>query len=387
MLKKIIIYCFALSSCFSYAQDKNPFYVGHSLVNFELPYLVHALAVSNGKTTQFGVQVTNGSTLNNNYNNSARAQGTPYEEGFSSGNHNALIVTEAVPLQGHITWSETYTYANNFYTYAKENNTVAFNYYIYETWHCINSGMPTPDLVSGCEYDESTNSYTLWQPRLLLDFELWTDILNHVRDQNPDDTNIWMVPAGQAFHNLTNQINLGNIPGITSVRDLFSDDIHLTRAGNYFVACVMYATIYGETPEGLTTVLEDRWGNQLSDLPTPQQAAVMQEVAWNTVTNLTEWTGVTAASLSVGDINSKDEPIFTVYPNPVTQDYLTVDLNKKHNTNERIDFEIYNILGKLIKKATITHSNQRIDISNLSNGVYILRVKNSPSIIQKLIKK
>lgn len=301
-MRIIVLTLAVLYASVSHTQESNPFYIGHSLVNHTMPYMVQALAVHAGKQTHYGRQIINGSPLQHNYNNPGGAEGTPYSTAFPGGNYNRLIVTEAVPLQNHLTWSNTYSTANNFYNYAKNNNNgVPIKFYIYETWHCTNSGIPSPDpnFPNGCWYDNTAHSTILWHQRLLSDFPLWSGIVSHVRNQNVGDNQIWIIPAGQAFYNLTTQINSGNVPGIISFRDLFSDDIHLTNAGNYFVACVMYATIYGESPVGLPSNIADEWGTPFTSMPSPAQALVMQQVAWSTVTGLSAWTGVSSTTLPI----------------------------------------------------------------------------------------
>jgi|GEM_PF-6428486 len=292
MIKKATLVAIVLFSLLiSHAQERNPFYIGHSLVNHNMPVMVQAMATDAGKITHHDRQIGIGAPLHINYNNPADAQGTPYTNAFPNGNYNTLVITEAVPLQNHLSWSDTYQYANDFYTYAKNNNNgQPIRFYIYETWHCTNSGLP-----AGCSYDNTANSNTPWHPRLQVDFPLWSGIVDHVRIQNPLDTQIWMIPGGQAFYDLTTEINAGNVPGINNFTDLFSDDIHLTNAGNYFIACVMYATIYRESPAGLTTAINNQWGVPFTNMPTTAQAAVMQQVAWNTVSNLSTWTGVSSA--------------------------------------------------------------------------------------------
>jgi hypothetical protein len=383
MMKKIIVTLLLFASVISPAQERNPFYIGHSLVNHNMPNMVQALAVNAGKTTYYGRQIINGSPLQFNYNNATGAEGTPYTTAFPNGNFNTLIITEAVPLQSHLTWSDTYLYANNFYNYAKNNNNGApIKFYLYETWHCINSGIPQsgPNSANGCEWDNSANSNTLWHPRLLSDFPLWTGILTHVRNQNSSDNQIWMVPAGQAFYNLTTQINAGNVPGISNFRELFVDDIHLTNAGNYFVACVMYATIYGQSPVGLTTNISNQWGVPFTNMPTTAQAVVMQNVAWSTVTGLSTWTGV-SANLSNEDFNVQMQK-FTIYPTPST-DFITINIKDFHK-NETV--LIYNSIGQLIKKTTL-NNNKTVPISDLPSGVYFIQIENYLSQLQKFIKK
>jgi len=361
--------------CIGYSQEQNPFYIGHSLVNFDMPAMVQGLAEDAGKTTYYDKQIINGSPLQYNYNNASNAQGTPYTTAFPNGNFNTLVITEAVPLQNHLSYSDTYLFADNFYNYAKNNNNgVPIRFYIYETWHCINSGIPSSEFPTGCAYDDSANSNTLWHPRLQADFSLWSGIVTDVRNENTTDNEIWMVPAGQAFYELTTQINAGNVPGISSFTELFQDDIHLTNAGNYFVACVMYATVYRASPIGLTTNLNNQYNTPFTDMPTAAQATIMQQVAWDTVTNLSSWTGA-SSTLSDADF---DLQTLSVYPNP-SSDFITVS-----GISSPEHYDIYNILGAKIKKGSVSNTSQ-INIQNLANGMYILKLANGRAL--KFVKE
>lgn len=275
-----------------------------------------------------------------------------------------------MPLVNHLTWSDTNLYANQFYTYASNNNNnnnIPLRFYIYETWHCILSGSTT-----GCVYDNSQNSSLLWHPRLQADFSLWTGIVNHVRSQNPNANNIWMIPAGQAFYNLVTEINNNNLPGINSFTNFFTDDIHLNNMGNYFVACVMFATLFGESPIGLTSSLNNEWGVPFSGMPTTAQANVMQQVAWQTVTSLAESTGVDVLKYS-----SLDKKYFKINSNPV-KDFIEIQMNDENNT-----IKIYDSLGQLILMKLVSDKNVVIDVSSLSCGMYFLSINNQN---QKFVK-
>lgn len=381
MVNRIITAIALFSLLIINAQDRNPFYIGHSLVNHDMPIMVQALATDAGKTAYYDKQIIIGSPLQYNYNNPNSAQGIPYTTAFPDGNFNTLIITEAIPLQNHLSYSDTFLYANNFYSYAKNNNNdVPIRFYIYETWHCKNSGIPQSGLPTGCEYDTTTNSNMLWHPRLQADFPLWTGIVNEVRNQNSNEDEIWLVPAGQAFYNLTNQINDGNLSGITNFTDLFSDDIHLNNLGNYFVACVMYATLYRQSPVGLTTNINNQWDTPFTDMPTPAQALVMQQVAWSTVTSLSTWTGV-STTLSNQEFDMQKQEL-SVYPNP-SSDYITIDLK---NFNETDEIKIYNSMGLLVKEVPIKEAIT-IHISDLPSGLYFIHPKSTRSIYKFIIEK
>jgi hypothetical protein len=371
MKTKIIFFLVFFKITFAFSQQVNPFYIGHSLVNFDMPAMVHGLALNAGKTSVYNQQIINGSPLQYNYNNYATAQGTSYRIAFPNGGHNALVVTEAIPLQNHLTYSETYKYAENFYQYAKtNNNNIPVKYYIYETWHCTTTGTPT-----GCSYDN--NDDLTWQPRLKADLPLWTGIVDYVKTKFPND-GIYMIPAGQAFYKLTERINAGTLPGITSFKDLFVDDIHLTNKGNYFVACVMYAALFKESPVGLTAAINNIYGTAYTNMPTSQQAQIMQEVAWQTVTELSALTGVT--NLGNAQFDDQKNPI-KIYPTP-TEDKLFVTINNQ----EAINYEIIDIKGKVVLQGQLNNSKY-IQIEQLEKGFYFAKITSKDfSLTQKIIK-
>ncbi len=70
-----------------------------------------------------------------------------------------------------------------------------------------------------------------------------------------------------------------------------------------------------------------------------------------------------------------------VYPNPFNNN-ITI------NTIDAQNINIYNSIGKLVFSSKINSRNQEIDLSELNNGLYILRVYSKSGIIQtKIIKK
>ncbi len=88
-----------------------------------------------------------------------------------------------------------------------------------------------------------------------------------------------VAPVGLAFENW-----IKANPGIPLHID--KDQKHPTMAGSYLAACVIYATITGESPIGMPERIEGaNWitkGNFLADLDAPT-ARKLQETAWNAV--------------------------------------------------------------------------------------------------------
>jgi len=95
----------------------------------------------------------------------------------------------------------------------------------------------------------------------------------------------------------------------------------------------------------------------------------------NTVDDIGSHNGSTA---SVADNLLSD---IKIYPNPANGN--TIYIKTTNNT----DVNIYNVLGKMVKSIEITAQKNNIDISNLSKGIYIVKMTvDNISMTKKLIK-
>jgi endonuclease I/chitodextrinase len=83
-------------------------------------------------------------------------------------------------------------------------------------------------------------------------------------------------------------------------------------------------------------------------------------------------------------LSTDDTPLlsdFQIYPNPINSNVFFI------KTKEKATVTIYNVLGKKLKLATITADKNSIDVSSLSKGIFIIKIKiNNKSITKKLIK-
>ncbi|MFT4803895.1 MAG: hypothetical protein ACI9YE_001091 [Psychroserpens sp.] len=71
-----------------------------------------------------------------------------------------------------------------------------------------------------------------------------------------------------------------------------------------------------------------------------------------------------------------------LYPNPVTKGNSFVNISS--NSSESMDVVIFDTLGKQLKRQTVT--NNKIDISNLRSGIYLLKiVQDNKQITRKII--
>ena len=69
--------------------------------------------------------------------------------------------------------------------------------------------------------------------------------------------------------------------------------------------------------------------------------------------------------------NYKDRSLpFSIFPNPAT-DNLTIELP---TNNSKTEIKIFNVLGALAYSSTVTKQKTDIDVSTLSNGIYIVQI-------------
>ena len=89
------------------------------------------------------------------------------------------------------------------------------------------------------------------------------------------------------------------------------------------------------------------------------------------------WETTLGGSSAITKIKSN---LFKIYPNPTTGIIRLVIDNKQLGNN----IQIIDITGKIVKTYSITNTVSTINIANLQNGIYFVKVGNS---VQKLVKK
>jgi hypothetical protein len=110
------------------------------------------------------------------------------------------------------------------------------------------------------------------------------EILRGEMQRKFPDRPIGIIPGGPALLALKREVDAGRVPGMTDFfGTIFADGVHLTNKGRYLISLVHYGCIYKENPAGKVSVLN-------SGL-TPEQLAVFQRIAWQTVKNC-RWAGL-----------------------------------------------------------------------------------------------
>lgn len=165
------------------------------------------------------------------------------------------------------------------------------------------------------------------------------------------------------------------VPNLTIDSSDFLNDISYNQHDTSLQEYDYWSTWNGDTFE--TMVMN---GSGLSDL-------IIEDTRWygasygymNISPNPTQPSYPVPAQDPATLSNTNNQKIeFSLYPNP-TSDYLNI-----HSEEQVLDVTIFNVQGRQVLKS----SEDRLDVSNLTSGIYLIEVKtNSGKATSKFIKK
>ncbi|WP_052503377.1 T9SS type A sorting domain-containing protein [Lacinutrix sp. Hel_I_90] len=277
-----------------------------------------------------------------------------------------LVITEGIPIPTDGGTPPLITPANEY-----------LSLYVNNAWNNgnQNNGAPTLLWTTWTNIDDSDGP---WRATLDTYEQHWEEMMDYANDNKPvGATPVYIIPGHRMMARLYDDIQLNNVPGITTIDEFFSDTIHPNTIGAYAIAMIHYACIYNESPIGLTNDLSND-GSSGFVIPSPELALYLQTMIWDVVTNYSR-TGVTDSSLSVSN-NEVAEKRIIVYPNPTSE---TLFLNANNEAIKKV--ELYNMMGSLLHSKEIEATNYTIDVSSFSTGTYFLKVYASESILHKKI--
>ncbi len=251
-------------------------FIGHSLVGPDLPVMVEAGLRQMREPATVSAQIINGAPLRFNIENPEGAEGVNGTAELAKGETDVLILTEAVPLAQQIKWNDTAGQIAAYARLATDANPKA-RVFVYETWASRKSGPGT--VIEG-----DANAGIPWRQRLTDDLPQWEGVVRDGAAQS--GMAVALIPAGQAMARLADQVAAGRVPGVKTMDAFFSDDIHLSDKGVYFVALVHLAAITGKSPEGLPAMLTRTWKSRDAVIE-DRLAAALQRIAWETVSTYT----------------------------------------------------------------------------------------------------
>lgn len=247
-------------------------FIGHSLVGPTLPTVLDATLREMHEPAMIEAQIIDGAPLAYNWDHSADAQGVDARQRLKEWPTDVLIMTEAQPLAAQLKYNDSPRYVAKFAGLALESNPHT-RLYVYETWPSLNSG---PGNITKDDPDAGIP----WRERLALDLPLWEGVVADASAKVGHE--IKLLPVGQAMGHLADEIKAGRVPGISDIKEMFSDDIHLSGKGLYFVAMVQAAAITGKSPEGVPAKVTRAWTSRDAVI-TQAQAEVLQRIAWESL--------------------------------------------------------------------------------------------------------
>lgn len=157
--------------------------------------------------------------------------------------YDVLIITENHALLDHVVWFDTVRYLRHYHEQFNRSDPHATTY-LFESWISLNS---KTDPTAWIAYEKAASP--AWACLALR--------INQSLKAEGRDDRIVPLPAGRALAHLVERATTGNgLPGLSeptieqTLSRLFSDEVHLTALGSYYVALVTYAVVFGRPPAG-----------------------------------------------------------------------------------------------------------------------------------------
>ncbi|WFU79163.1 hypothetical protein QA645_32220 [Bradyrhizobium sp. CIAT3101] len=238
------------------------FYSGHSLTE-GIPEIAAQIAGSLGSQLDFETQVLSYSLLRQRTKGEvASASDWP---GYRSGQNRegaGLDVAEELRQPRRLAPGDIYdvlvvTERHDLPAIARKERTA---FYLIEMAKHLMAGNPDAEVF----LYQSWLPVNLEAPRRWIDYEravlpMWECIASRSNLELPPLGNmprVRILPGGSALAELAAALWEGSVPGVASVSPaervglLFSDNVHMSEFGRYFVALVNYAVLFGGCPEG-----------------------------------------------------------------------------------------------------------------------------------------
>lgn len=185
--------------------------------------------------------------------------------------YQALVITERHDLVPTLIWEDTVRNARHFHDRLIDGNPQGASY-LYHSWLGVRDmSNPWPWV----EYERA--AARTWQ--------CVASRINKSLTREGRGDRMHYLPAGLALTDLVQQAVSGWVEGVstgnalTTMRRLFSDDVHLTPLGSYYMSLVTYSMLHRSSPIGAWSPAD----------VSAAQARSLQEVAWNAVNSRAVW--------------------------------------------------------------------------------------------------
>jgi hypothetical protein len=267
---------------------------GHSLTDDPLGSYMASIAQSMSTSMAWNQQIVIGSpirarTRGNNISddsfagyksgkNRDGATGLDVASELSNQRYDALVLAERHDLVNVLMWEDTVRYTRHFHERMVAGNNRA-NTYLYHAWLDVSN---KDDPSAWIAHERA--AAPAWQ---CVAARVNVSLAGSARSDR-----VAYLPAGLALANLVEQATRGGVAGISgggtrqTMDRLFSDNVHMTPTGAYYMALVTYASVYRRSPVGA-------WAPAGV---TAEQARSLQQVAWQSVAD--HYNGASTPSMS-----------------------------------------------------------------------------------------
>jgi hypothetical protein len=266
-------------------------FVGHSLINSDLPIMVKAIAENKGLISRTAVQWIIGGAIIANWRNCRRAnyvaQYPPdlfacdeLDRGTDIGLYDSLVITQAnnpimLPADPWDLGSTPADYELFLNLFLQKNP--SGRGFFYATWEGF-----------GSEWHQG-QEWTTRIPDELRKQEMWAAEIERIsRDTRGRTVKINVIPTNLALRDLILAAESGQVPGLTNRNQILPDGVHMSPETSYFMACVVFASLYQQPPTGAPTKILGAWGQDLVNL-SGSLAQSLQGTAWAVVSRYRGW--------------------------------------------------------------------------------------------------
>jgi hypothetical protein len=180
--------------------------------------------------------------------------------------YDTLVLTERHDIASALQYEDTVRYARHFHERLVEGNPRASSY-LYHSWLDVDKSNPAVWVA----YERS--AAPVWQ---CIASRINTSLAHEGRADR-----MHYLPAGLALTHLVERATQGHVDGVSgssvseTMNRIFSDNVHLTRLGSYYMSLVTYASIFKSSPVGA-------WAP--AELSGPA-ARSLQDLAWSSVSS------------------------------------------------------------------------------------------------------
>jgi lysophospholipase L1-like esterase len=220
LLAPILALALSMQPTLAATAPQRIFYSGHSLLDEPLPGGVATIARSLGLPLHWERHTPFGSSMRD------RTGSTPPLAGFDT-----LVVTEQHTLIGNLVWNDSAGQLRQLqdrFVAANPNGRTWF----YASW--LNLG------------DRNRPQHWIAYERLAS--PVWQCLVERVNAAR-SGSRIQYLPAGALLAALVERVSRGEVPGLRT-EALFTDDVHPSPLGAYFMSLAVFATLFDRSPAG-----------------------------------------------------------------------------------------------------------------------------------------